>query len=227
MILPGVCQSGWQHLLELCGHEADLFPAIGLHPMYLQHHRQQHVEELAAHIDAAPLVALGEIGLDYFIEGVSHSKQQELFEIQLDLAHKAKLPVLLHVRKAHDQALATLRRRHFPHGGIVHAFNGSRQQAEQYRGLGFKLSFCGTITYDRAKNIRRLATALDLKDIVIETDSPDMPPASQHGERNIPANLPDVVQTIAELRGVPAEVIATATTKNAREVLNLPRGTNP
>ncbi len=221
MVLPGVCRSGWQHLLELCTRNSPLLPAIGLHPMYLDHHTQGHLVELAEHINSAPLVALGEIGLDYFITGVSHRKQQELFEAQLALAQKASLPILLHVRKAHDQVLATLRRRHFPHGGIVHAFSGSQQQAEQYIGLGFKISFCGTITYDRARKIRRLAQELKLEDIVVETDAPDMPPASHHGERNVPPNLLEVVRTVAELRGESVEVITRATTANAGAILRL------
>ncbi len=221
MILPGVSGSGWQRLLDLCSKEEDLLPAIGLHPMYLAHHSKEHIDELQSHMDSQPLVALGEIGLDYFVEGVNRDKQQELFETQLQMAKKAKLPVLLHVRKAHDQVLATLRRSNFSHGGIAHAFNGSMQQAKQYIGLGFKISFSGTVTYDRAKNIRRLATTLDLSDIVIESDAPDLPPASHHGQRNTPANLALVLDCLAELRQQPKEVIASATSENTRTLLHI------
>ena len=221
MILPGVCQSGWNNLLHLCFTRKNLYPAIGLHPMYLKHHTPQHIDELANLVIQAPLVALGEIGLDYFVEGVSRKKQQELFETQLQLAKKASLPVLLHVRKAHDQVLATLRKRCFTHGGIVHAFNGSQQQAQQYINMGFKISFCGTLTYDRARKIRRLATDLNLEDMVIETDSPDLPPAQYHGLRNTPANLVDVAYCLAELRQQPQQRIALVTSGNAMDVLHL------
>ncbi len=221
MILPGVCQAGWQNLLALCFKEEGLYPAIGLHPMYLSHHTPHHLDELKKHIAAKPLVALGEIGLDYYVEEIDRSQQLELFEVQLHLAKRAKLPALLHVRKAHDQVLATLRKRHFPWGGIVHAFSGSLQQARQYIDMGFKISFCGTITYDRAKKIRQLAINLDLQDMVIETDSPDLPPACQHGERNNPANLVHVVACLAELRGQPQELIASVTRGNVRTVLTL------
>lgn len=221
MILPGVYQARWQNLLALCTREENLYPAIGLHPMYLAHHTADHLTELATHIACEPLVALGEIGLDYFIEDVNHEKQQELFEAQLQLAKTSKLPILLHVRKAHDQVLATLRRHHFSQGGIVHAFSGSLQQAKIYINMGFKISFCGTVTYDRAKKIRRLATELDLADLVIETDSPDMPPAQHHGERNVPTNLIYVVKCLAALRQQPEELIARSTRQNSKNVLGL------
>lgn len=221
MILPGVCQSGWHNLLKLCTAEVGLFPAIGLHPMYLRHHTEAHLDELSQHIQNSPVIALGEIGLDYFVKDVDHNKQQELFESQLQLAQSASLPILLHVRKAHDQVLATLRRNPFNQGGIVHAFNGSLQQAGQYIDMGFKISFCGTVTYDRATKIRRLAVDLDLRDMVIETDSPDLPPAPHHGERNEPANLIEVVDCLAELRDQPREDIAAVTRENARTLLGL------
>ncbi len=221
MILPGVCQSGWRNLLALCAREPGLFPAIGLHPMYLHHHTPDHLQDLAQHIDHKPLVALGEIGLDYFIPGLDQQKQQELFEAQLQLAKINKLPVLLHVRKAHDQVLATLRRSNFANGGIVHAFGGSLQQAEQYIEMGFKISFCGTVTYDRAKKIRRLAQELDLNDIVIETDAPDLPPACCHGKRNVPANLLQVVNCLARLRKQAKEDIGATTRENARNLLQI------
>ncbi len=221
MILPGVCQAGWQRLLQLCQQKTGLFPAIGLHPMYLAHHTPEHLVELEKHIAKEPLVALGEIGLDYFIEGVDHQKQQELFEAQLQLAQDNKLPILLHVRKAHDQVLSTLRKQHFQHGGIVHAFSGSLQQANIYIKMGFKISFCGTVTYDRAKKIRRLATELNVQDMVIETDSPDMPPTQHHGKRNVPTNLIYVVNCLAELRGKSATFLAKTTRENAQTILKL------
>lgn len=221
MILPGVYQSRWQNLLNLCARECSLFPAIGLHPMYLPHHTPAHLAELTVHIQEQPLVALGEIGLDYFVSDIDHGKQQELFEAQLQLAKGGNLPILLHVRKAHDQVLATLRRHAFKQGGIVHAFSGSLQQAKIYIDMGFKISFCGTVTYERAKKIRRLAVELELKDMVIETDSPDLPPACCHGERNVPTNLIYVVNCLAELRNQTKQEVASATRENGRRVLRL------
>lgn len=220
-ILPGVCQQWWNNLLNLCAVEPDLFPAIGLHPMYLDRHHPDHLGELEEYANTGSLVALGEIGLDYYINKSDPKKQQDLFEAQLSIAKQSNLPILLHVRKAHDQVLATIRRKKFPLGGIVHAFNGSRQQAEHYVKLGFKISFGGNLTYARATKIRGLAQTLPLDTIVLETDAPDIPPAAHHGERNLPEYLPQILEALAELRPEPIEELAARTTENATRVLNL------
>ena len=136
------------------------------------------------------------------------------------MARDADLPVLLHVRKSHDQVLATLRRMRV-RGGIAHAFNGSLQQARQYLDLGFKLGFGGTLTYARSSRIRALAKALPLEAIVLETDAPDIPVAAHRGERNSPEYLPDCLQALAEVRDADAELLAAQTTRNACAVLYL------
>ncbi|MCF8057368.1 MAG: TatD family hydrolase [Desulfocapsa sp.] len=220
-ILPGVHRGGWQRILELSKAEKDLYPAVGLHPMYLQHHGESDLELLRKHAGSGLLKAIGEIGLDYFVEDTDRSVQQELFEAQLDIAAESGLPVLLHVRKAHDQVQATIRRCGFSNGGIVHAFSGSLQQAEHYIKLGFLISICGTITYDRATRIRSVASQIPLQSLVLETDSPDIPPASHRGQRNSPEYLPEIVSSLAELRGEPVERIAKQTTVNARSLLGL------
>jgi len=233
-VIPAIHAAGWPALMGLCQEEAGLYPALGMHPIYLAQHRPEHVVELRGLIERERPVAIGEIGLDYFVEALDRDRQQQLFEAQLKVARDYQLPVLLHVRKAHDQVLAALRRIRVP-GGIAHAFNGSMQQAQQYIDLGFKLGFGGTLTYDRALNIRRLATDLPLQAIVLETDAPDIPLASRRGERNSPEYLPEVAETLAQLRSVSVEEIAQATTANASALLSLrewngrhpfPRGTS-
>lgn len=221
IILPGVNRAGWVRLLDLCTQDPDLYPALGLHPMYLRLHHPDDLHELQRHIDQGRQVAIGEIGLDYFVESIDRQQQQELFEAQLDIATSAGLPILLHVRKAHDQVLATLRRRKFQQGGIVHAFAGSFQQAEHYMKLGFKLSFGGTLTYDRAKRIHAVASQLPLEAIVLESDAPDIPVSSHRGERNSPEYLPEVLEALAGLRTEAKEIIAAQTTKNAQTILGL------
>jgi len=217
-ILPGVYRAGWQRILDLCQAEKDLYPAIGLHPMYLDHHEPEDLEILRMHAASGKLKAIGEIGLDYFIKDADQLAQQELFEAQLRIASNHNLPVLLHVRKAHDQAQATIRKKGFKQGGIVHAFSGSLQQAVHYIKLGFLISICGTITYDRATRVRSVAVKLPLKSLVIETDSPDIPPVTHHGQRNSPEYLPEILSSLAELRGEPLEKIAKQTTANARNM---------
>ena len=220
-VIPGYIQSGWDRILTLCSKVSFLHPALGLHPVYLENHQPGNVAELRELSRRERLVAIGEIGLD-FQRGIERYKeQQELFEQQLAIADEADLPVLLHVRKAHDQLLATLRRSHFSNGGIVHAFNGSRQQADHYIKLGFKLGYGGTLTYDRAKRIRRLAAELPLNSIVLETDAPDIPLADRRGYANSPEYLPEILDVLASLRPESKREIAAQTTINARQVLCL------
>jgi len=222
IVLPGVDQEGWSSMLRLAREEEGLFAAPGLHPLYLARHRPEHLEELVQLTGRERLFALGEIGLDYYIDGCDRAAQQELFEQQLQIAEKAHLPVLLHVRKAHDRVLATLRARRFSRGGIVHAFSGSLQQAGEYIKLGFGVSLCGTLTYDRARRIRAIAAALPQQAIVLETDSPDIPLAGRRGHNNLPEYLPEILEVLASLRNeLPAET-ARYTTANARRLLGLP-----
>lgn len=220
-VLTGVYCLGWDRLLRLAKEHPQLHAAPGLHPMYLDFHREGDIELLSRLVEQEQLVGIGEVGLDYHINKPDKEAQQLLFEAQLQLAQKQQLPMLLHVRKAHDQVLATLRRTKFSYGGIVHAFNGSFQQAEHYIQLGFMIGICGTITYDRAKKIRRVAAALPLESLVLETDSPDIPPQNHWGERNSPEYLPQIAAALAEIRQIELEIVATQTTRNARKILGI------
>lgn len=222
IVIPGVDAAGWGNSLALCADRPGLYPTLGLHPVYLHRHRDEDVEELADWVETHHPVAIGEIGLDFYIDHPDRARQQALFEAQLRVAAEADLPVLLHVRKAHDQVIATLRRVHVK-GGICHAYNGSLQQAHQYIDLGFKLSFGGMLTYERSSKLRRLALELPLDAIVIETDAPDLTVASHRGERNSPAYLPECLAALAEVRGQDPAELAVATTRNALAVLDLPR----
>ena len=220
LVIPAVDADHWNPLLELCRRQAGLYPALGLHPVYLEQHRQQDIMALEAALAEHRPVAVGEIGLDYFVDGLDRARQQRLFEAQLEAARSAGLPVILHVRKAHDQVLAALRRIRVP-GGIAHAFNGSLQQAQQYLDMGFRLGFGGTLTYARSSKIRALAGTLPLEAIVLETDAPDMAGAAHRGERNSPEYLPDCLQALAEVRQQDPALLAAQTSRNACDVLHL------
>lgn len=220
LVIPGIDTAGWQRLVDLCREEPGLYPALGLHPVYLEQHRSEDIDALDEWVTKHQPIAIGEIGLDFYIKELDRERQQQLFEAQLVIARKANLPVLLHVRKAHDQVLATLRRLKI-RSGIAHAFSGSLQQAEQYIELGFKLGFGGMLTYERSSKLRRLAKTLPLSAIVLETDAPDMSPAAHHGERNSPEYLPEVLATLAEIRGESPETVAEMTTANANELFGL------
>lgn len=220
IIVPAIDQPGWNSLLQLCQQHTSLLPALGLHPVFIDRHQPGDIRMLESFIQTHHPVAVGEIGLDFFIRDLDRDKQQQLFEAQLGIALNADLPVILHSRKSHDQIIHTLKR--LPvRGGIVHAFNGSRQQADQYIDMDFKLGFGGTLTYERSNKIRALAKSLPLSAIVLETDAPDMVVAAHRGERNSPEYLPDCLTALAAVRDEEPELIAAQTTRNVRTVLEL------
>jgi TatD DNase family protein len=220
IVVPGVMAGGWDALWEFCVNEEGLYPALGLHPVYLEEHAPGDVPALEAQLAVRQPVAIGEIGLDFYVDGLDHARQQTLFEAQLEIARAAGLPVILHVRKSHDQVLETLKRINV-RGGIAHAFNGSLQQASRYGDLGFKLGFGGMLTFERSTKLRALARALPMDSIVLETDAPDMTVSQHQGERNSPEYLPHCLAALAEVRAEDPEEVARMTTANAREVLSL------
>jgi TatD DNase family protein len=220
IVVPGVDASGWPGLLRLCASRPHLYPALGLHPVFLEQHDVRDLATLERLVAESRPVAIGEIGLDFFVRELDRERQTALLEAQLRIAAAAGLPVLLHVRKAHDQMLAALKRIPVP-GGIAHAFSGSLQQAHKYIDLGFKLGFGGMLTFERSSKLRALARALPLEAMVLETDAPDMTVAAHRGERNSPEYLPDVLAALAQVRGEDPSAVAARTTGNARALLGL------
>jgi len=227
IVVPGVTRERWTAVCSLCASHPDfLHPALGLHPLFTAQHQKEHIAALMAEIQNCHPVAIGEIGLDFLPPGIDRKSQQYFFESQLEIAQETGLPVILHVRKAHDTVLHALRQRRL-RGGIAHAFNGSLQQAERYIELGFKLGFGGAVTYSRARKLRRLAQELPLTSLVLETDAPDMPPAAHHGKRNQPDYLPEILHAIARIRDESPQRIARQTTENATALFSLKTETLP
>ena len=220
IVVPGIDAAGWDSLWQLCRREPGLYPAFGLHPVFLQQYTANDLPLLQDLLQQHRPVAVGEIGLDFYVEGLDRDAQQALFEAQLAVARDAGLPVILHVRKSHDQVLATLKRVRVC-GGICHAFNGSQQQASHYQDLGFRFGFGGMLTFERSTKLRALAKALPAESLVLETDAPDMTVAQHRGERNSPAYLPFCLAALAEVREESEEALARITTANVREVLRL------
>ncbi len=196
--------------------------ALGIHPMYVDRADDGDLRRLrdavSARIADPALVAIGEIGLDHFVPGLDRDRQQHFFVEQLKIACEFGLPVLLHVRRSQDALLKQLRRFR-PPGGIAHAFNGSRQQAGAFLDLGFALGFGGSMTFERALQIRRLVRDLPADAHVLETDAPDIPPAWMPKGRNDPAQLARIGRVFGELRGLDARQVAASTTQNACRVL--------
>jgi TatD DNase family protein len=200
--------------------------ALGLHPLWLEGAQPQDIERLRqaarAALADARFVAIGEIGLDYFVPDADRARQQWFYREQLRVARELGLPVILHVRRSADDLLKELRRIEVP-GGIAHAFNGSAQQAQQFVERSFKLGFGGAVTYEGSLRIRRLATELPAHAIVLETDAPDIPPQwlrrASGPLRNEPAELPRIAEVLARLRGVDAAELAALNRRNALAAL--------
>ena len=220
-VVPAVDADHWPQLRDICRTDSGLFPAYGLHPMFLDAHKPEHLPQLGEWIARERPLAVGECGLDFFVEGLDADAQQLYFDGQLALAHDFDLPVIVHARRAVDAVIASFKRVGKLRG-VVHSFSGSPEQARQLWQLGFLIGIGGPATYTRANRLRGLVARMPLEHLLLETDAPDQPDAEIRGQRNEPARLVYVCQTIADLRGVEAEAIATATTANARRLFNLP-----
>jgi TatD DNase family protein len=217
-IVPAVEKANFAAVLDCCRRYPGCYPALGIHPMYVDRAQAADLDVLRAAVASEKPVAIGEIGLDFFVPEHDKEAQEFYFVEQLKIARDCGLPVLLHIRRAQDQVLKQLRRIGVC-GGIAHAFSGSRQQADEFIKLGFRLGFGGAMTYPRATRLRELAVTLPLEAIVLETDAPDMPPAWIGKGRNSPGHLPQIARTLAELRGITFAEVALVTSANARAVL--------
>lgn len=219
IVVPGIERANFGAVASICREYPLCAPAYGIHPLYVERAREEDLDVLAQTLQREPAVAVGEIGLDFYVPGQDAARQEFFFAEQLKVARRLGLPVLLHVRKAIDVVLKHLRRIRVA-GGIAHAFNGSRQQADEFARLGFKLGFGGAMTPARATHLRELAATLPGELIVLETDAPDIPPAwLAKGARNEPAQLPFIASALAELRGVDVVELAAVTSANARAAL--------
>lgn len=219
MVLPAVERANFDAVLQLAERHACCAPALGIHPMYVERAQPDDLAALRALLARGAAVAVGEIGLDYFVPGLDRARQEYYFVEQLKLARDFDLPVLLHIRRAQDEVLKHLRRIRV-RSGIAHAFNGSPQQAREFIKLGFRLGFGGAMTWPRALRIRSLAASLPLYAIVLETDAPDMPPAwLGSAVRNSPQQLPRIGEVLARLRAAEAAPVLAATTRNALDAL--------
>lgn len=224
MVVLGVYQRNWQRVWDLVQTDSQLYAAFGLHPVYVEEHRPEHISALGEWLSRLAghpqLCAVGEIGLDYFVPQLDRDAQQQVFEAQLQLAADFNLPALLHVRRSHAQVIATLKRFKLKRAGIIHAFAGSREEAREYLKLGFKLGVGGAATWPQALRLRKVIADVPLSSIVLETDSPDMAPAMFPNQRNSPEHLPEMCKALSLVIGISPEQLAEASTANARALFN-------
>lgn len=219
-VIPAIELAGFAALRDLCASQPGLHPAYGLHPMFLDRHRPGHLDDLARWLEREPAVALGECGLDHYVEGLDREQQRMYFERQLRLARELDLPVIVHARHAVEETLAAIRRIGGLRG-VVHSYSGSAEQARQLWDLGFLLGVGGPVTYERARRLRAIVATMPIDRLLLETDAPDQPLQAHRGERNEPAMLDEVCATIAGLRGESHESVAAATTRNARALFGI------
>jgi TatD DNase family protein len=213
-LVPAVGFASWTATRAACALRPGLKAAYGLHPMFLAEHRPEHLNALPGWIERETPAAVGEFGLDFFVEGLDVETQRFYFVRQLEIAREFGLPVVLHARRAVDEVIAALRRIGGLRG-VVHSWSGSEEQAAQLYRLGFSLGIGGPVTFERAQRLRRTVATMPLEHLLLETDSPDQPDAARRGQRNEPAYLVDVLRDVARLRGVDESTLAEATTRNA------------
>ena len=224
-VIPAIDAAGWPKLRAVCATQPGLFPAYGLHPFFLASHRAEHLDDLRDWILRERPVAIGECGLDFFLDGrgrqpLDRQQQASYFEAQLQLACEFDLPVIVHARRAVEAVIVAIKRIGRLRG-VVHSFSGSPEQARQLRDLDFMIGLGGPVTHARAHRLHRLVAEMPIEQLLLETDSPDQPLAGHRGERNEPARLPGVLEAIATLRKADPSAIAAATTANAERLFGL------
>jgi TatD DNase family protein len=213
-LLPAIDAAGWDGIAALCARHAGLHPAWGLHPLLLDRHRPEHLAQLRARVEADRPRAIGECGLDFYVDGLDPATQRTYFHAQLELAREFELPVVIHARRAVEEVTLAIKKVGGL-AGVVHSFAGSAEQARQLFDLGFHLGLGGPVTYERARKLHDVVRTMPLERLLLETDAPDQPLSGHQGQRNEPCRLAQVAQAIADLRGEAVETIAAATTANA------------
>lgn len=224
ILVPAVAASRFEPVLALARQYTPVYAALGLHPIAIEEHDEASLALLEQHLMQRPpkLVAIGEIGLDLFMENPQFDRQQALLDEQLRLAKRVDLPVILHSRRTHDKLALHLRRASLARTGVVHGFAGSLQQAQRFVELGYYIGVGGTITYERASKTRSVMAQLPLDSLLLETDAPDMPVCGYQGEPNRPERVARVFAALCELRDEPPETIARAILDNTRRLFALP-----
>ncbi len=221
LVVPGALAAHFETIQKLCAQYPHCAPAWGIHPLYVETATENDLEQLQNRLEQTAhsgAVAIGEIGIDLYERADNLERQRFFFIEQVKLAKAYQLPIIVHARKAIDPVLQVLRQIKVP-GGIIHAFNGSEQQATQCIELGFKLGYGGAMTFSGSTRIRKLAATLPLSALVLESDAPDIPPAWAPNQINVPANIAQFAQILAELRQISLGEVIQQTGHNALQAL--------
>ncbi|MDH3629848.1 MAG: TatD family hydrolase [Gammaproteobacteria bacterium] len=220
MVIPATTANRWEKVKQVCEGHDGLYPAYGLHPMFIEQHQVNHLRELDEWLEREQPIAVGECGIDFFDSRVDEKWQLQLFREQLQLANNHHLPLIVHVRKAMDEVISLLRKQ-AQFGGVVHSFSGSQQQAQQLHDIGFKLGIAATLSFERAQKLRKVVAAMPDDALLIESDAPDQPGANHRGQLNEPGFIVEHLQTMAELRNTTTEDLAATLNQNAETLFNI------
>jgi len=206
-----------------------IYTTVGIHPHEAKEVTRAHLEVLARLAQHPKVIAWGEIGLDYFYDHSPRDIQKRVFCDQMELARAAKLPIIIHCRDAWSDCLDLLEEAWKPVGlgGVLHCFTSTLEHAKRGVDMGFMVSFTGNLTYPKAQNIRDVAKALPLENILIETDSPYLAPQAHRGKRNEPAYVAEVAKALANVRDLGTEETASATATNFRRFFRLVQSSEP
>ncbi|MGN6314134.1 MAG: TatD family hydrolase [Rhodanobacteraceae bacterium] len=218
MLLPAISAATWEPLRALCESGPGLHPAYGLHPLFLEQHRDGDLDALRSWLSSHDACAVGECGLDFGNESLDRDRQLHFLRAQLRLAREFDLPVVLHARAAFEQVILELEKSEGELRGVVHSFSGSEEQAKRLWKMGFHLGIGGPVTYPRAHRLRGIVSRMPIEYLLLETDAPDQPDAAHRGHRNEPARITEVLRCVAGLRDEPEAQVAAATTANARRL---------
>jgi TatD DNase family protein len=220
LVIPATTANRWEKVKQVCADHDGLYPAYGLHPMFVEQHQVVHLRELDEWLEREQPIAVGECGIDFFHSRIDEKWQRQLFLEQLQLANTHRLPLIVHVRKAMDEVISLLRK-HARYGGVVHSFAGSQQQALQLHDLGFKLGIAATVGFERARKLRAVVAAMPDDALLLESDAPDQPGAAHRGQLNQPAYIIEHLQTMAELRQCSPEELALTLNQNASQLFKI------
>lgn len=218
IIVNGCDINSNKEVLELVNKYDVIYGAIGFHPTELDDFKDEYFEFLENNISNPKIVAIGEIGLDYYYDNTDKDKQKEIFKRQLDIANKYNKPIIVHSRNSIQDTYNILKEYNL--FGSIHCFSGSVEMAREFIKIGYKLGIGGIITYKNAKNIREVVKNIDLSHILLETDSPYLTPIPYRGKSNSPEYIPIIANTIADIKNISINDVSEVTTANAEEVFD-------
>ena len=217
IVIPATTANRWAKVKQVAGTYDGVYPAYGMHPMFIEQHQAMHIRELDEWLGREKPVAVGECGIDFYDSRIDEKWQKQLFSEQLQLAANHQLPVIVHARKAMDEVISLLKK-NTPAGGVIHSFSGSLQQAQQLIDLGFKLGIAATVGFERDKKLRSVVAGVPDYGLLLESDAPDQPGADHRGERNEPAYIIEHLKTIAVLRETSESDLAEIFRKNSHNL---------